>query len=142
MNSSTNRSPNWKRRDEPELKITQGRIEFDNVDFYYRPGEMVLDKLSFVAEPGQTTALVGRSGGGKTTTMSMLLRFYEPTGGKVLIDGQDICAFSRHSLRRQIAYVGQDTFLFKGSIRREHRLRPAGRERGGDRRRSQGGLRP
>jgi ATP-binding cassette subfamily B protein len=109
--------PELEKKDEPELKITQGRIEFDNVDFYYRPGEMVLDKLSFIAEPGQTTALVGRSGGGKTTTMSMLLRFYEPTGGKVLIDGQDICAFSRQSLRKQIAYVGQDTFLFKGTIR-------------------------
>ena len=103
--------------DEPALKITQGKVEFLDVDFYYRPGEMVLDKLSFVAEAGQTTALVGRSGGGKTTTMSMILRFYEPTGGAILIDGQDICAFSRKSLREQISYVGQDTFLFKGSIR-------------------------
>ncbi len=103
--------------DEPELHITRGRVEFDDVEFFYRPGEMVLNKLSLVAEPGQTTALVGRSGGGKTTTMSMILRFYEPTAGKILIDGQDISAFSRQSLRRQIAYVGQDTFLFKGSIR-------------------------
>ncbi len=103
--------------DEPALQITRGKVEFDKVEFFYRPGEMVLNKLSFVAEPGQTTALVGRSGGGKTTTMSMILRFYEPTGGKILIDGQDICAFSRQSLRRQISYVGQDTFLFKGSVR-------------------------
>ena len=103
--------------DEPALKITQGKVEFADVDFYYRAGEMVLDKLNFVAEAGETTALVGRSGGGKTTTMSMILRFYEPTGGKIFIDGQDIGAFSRKSLRQQIAYVGQDTFLFKGSIR-------------------------
>ena len=102
---------------EPELKITEGRVEFNDVDFFYRDGEMVLDGLSFTAEAGQTTALVGRSGGGKTTTMSMLLRFYEPSGGGILIDGQEIHAFSRASLRRQIAYVGQDTFLFKGSIR-------------------------
>ena len=101
----------------PDLKITLGRVEFADVEFSYRPGEMVLNKLSLVAEPGETTALVGRSGGGKTTAMSMILRFYEPTGGKILIDGQDISAFSRRSLRSQIAYVGQDTFLFKGSVR-------------------------
>jgi ATP-binding cassette subfamily B protein len=110
-------TPERERADEPELKITRGRVEFENVEFFYRNGEMVLDGLSFVAEAGQTTALVGRSGGGKTTTMSMILRFYEPTGGKILIDGQDIGAYSRNSLRRQIAYVGQDSFLFKGSIR-------------------------
>jgi ATP-binding cassette subfamily B protein len=101
----------------PELKITQGRVEFSDVEFSYRAGEMVLNKLNLVAEPGQTTALVGRSGGGKTTAMSMILRFYEPTAGKIIIDGQDIAGFSRRSLRSQIGYVGQDTFLFKGSVR-------------------------
>jgi ATP-binding cassette, subfamily B, bacterial MsbA len=101
----------------PELKITEGRVEFSDVEFSYRAGEMVLNKLNFVAEPGQTTALVGRSGGGKTTAMSMILRFYEPTAGKIIIDGQDIGAYSRRSLRSQIGYVGQDTFLFKGSVR-------------------------
>jgi ATP-binding cassette subfamily B protein len=110
-------SPETERGDEPALKITEGRVQFENVDFAYRAGEQVLNDLSFVAEPGQTTALVGRSGGGKSTTMAMILRFYEPTGGKITIDGQDIVAFSRESLRKQIAYVGQDTFLFKGSIR-------------------------
>ncbi|PPQ27264.1 ABC transporter ATP-binding protein [Rhodoblastus sphagnicola] len=100
----------------PALKITQGRVEFEAVDFAYRAGENVLNKISFVAEPGETTALVGRSGGGKTTTMAMLLRFYDPTAGRILIDGQDICAYTRQSLRSQISYVGQDTFLFKGSI--------------------------
>jgi ATP-binding cassette subfamily B protein len=110
-------TPEQETGEEPDLKVTEGRVEFENVDFSYRPGEKVLDGLSLVAEPGQTTALVGRSGGGKTTTMSMLLRFYEPSAGKVLIDGQDICACSRRSLRQQIAYVGQDSFLFKGSIR-------------------------
>jgi ATP-binding cassette subfamily B protein len=101
----------------PDLKIAAGRVEFADVEFSYRSGEMVLNKLSLIAEPGQTTALVGRSGGGKTTAMSMILRFYEPTAGAILIDGQDISAYSRRSLRSQIGYVGQDTFLFKGSIR-------------------------
>lgn len=101
----------------PELKIAEGRVEFDHVDFFYRPGELVLDQLSLTAEPGETTALVGRSGGGKTTAMSMIMRFYEPKAGEIRIDGQDISQFSRRSLRSQIAYVGQDTFLFKGSIR-------------------------
>ncbi len=110
-------TPERERGDEPELLITEGKVEFADVEFFYRPGELVLDRLSFVAEAGQTTALVGRSGGGKTTTMSMILRFYEPTSGKILIDGQDIGSYSRESLRRQIAYVGQDSFLFKGSIR-------------------------
>jgi ATP-binding cassette subfamily B protein len=102
---------------EPALKVGEGRVEFQEVDFAYREGEQVLNKLSFVAEAGQTTALVGRSGGGKTTTMAMLPRFYEPSAGRILIDGQNIGECSRRSLREQIAYVGQDTFLFKGSIR-------------------------
>ena len=136
------KTPEAEPADMPELKITQGRVEFDDVEFSYRAGEMVLNKLNFVAEPGETTALVGRSGGGKTTAMSMILRFYEPTAGKIVIDGQDISAFSRRSLRSQIGYVGQDTFLFKGSVRENIALRPAGRERRGDRRRRQGRLRP
>ncbi len=111
------KTPEAEPADMPQLKITKGRVEFDDVEFSYRPGELVLNKLNFVAEQGQTTALVGRSGGGKTTAMSMILRFYEPTAGKIVIDGQDISAFSRRSLRSQIGYVGQDTFLFKGSIR-------------------------
>ena len=100
----------------PELTVTQGRVEFQDVEFAYRSGETVLNRISFVAEPGETTALVGRSGGGKTTTMAMLLRFYEPTGGRILVDGQDICNCTRQSLRGQISYVGQDSFLFKGSV--------------------------
>ncbi len=104
------------RGDEPELCVTNGRIEFRDVRFAYRPGEPVLRGLDFVAEPGQTTALVGRSGGGKTTAMNLILRFYEPESGAVLVDGQDIGEASRASLRRQLAYVGQETFLFKGSV--------------------------
>jgi ATP-binding cassette subfamily B protein len=104
------------RGDEPSLVVSAGRIEFRKVDFSYRPGEPVLRGLDLVAEPGVTTALVGRSGGGKTTTMNLILRFYDPDAGGVFIDGQDIAAASRASLRRQIAYVSQETFLFKGSV--------------------------
>jgi ATP-binding cassette, subfamily B, bacterial MsbA len=73
--------------------------------------------MSFLAEPGRVVALVGPSGGGKSTVLNLLLRFYEPQGGLILIDGQDITSVSRRSLRRQMAYVGQDVFLFRGSIR-------------------------
>ena len=104
------------RGDEPPLTVSGGRIEFRQVRFSYRPGEPVLRGLDLVAEPGETTALVGRSGGGKTTAMNMILRFYEPQAGAVFVDGQDIAAVSRSSLRRKIAYVSQDTFLFKGSV--------------------------
>ena len=101
---------------EANLQIEGGRVEFRDVRFAYRKGEPVLRGLDFVAEAGQTTALVGRSGGGKTTAMNMILRFYEPQSGAVLIDGQDIGKATRGSLRQRIAYVSQETFLFKGSI--------------------------
>ncbi len=104
------------RGDEPELEIDAGRIEFRDVRFAYRKGEPVLRRLNLVAEQGRTTALVGRSGGGKTTAMNLILRFYEPESGAVLIDGQDINKVRRSSLRRRLAYVSQETFLFKGSI--------------------------
>ncbi|MGD0562525.1 MAG: ABC transporter ATP-binding protein [Roseiarcus sp.] len=104
------------RGDEPELRASEGRIEFRDVRFAYRQGEPVLRGLDLVAEPGRTTALVGRSGGGKTTAMNMILRFYEPDSGAVFVGGQDIGEVSRASLRRQIAYVSQETFLFKGSV--------------------------
>jgi ATP-binding cassette subfamily B protein len=102
--------------DEPKLRVRDGEVEFDNVRFQYRPGEPVIRGLSFVAEAGKMTALVGRSGGGKTTVMSLMLRFYEPAGGAIRIDGQEISKASRASLRKQIAYVSQETFLFKGSV--------------------------
>ena len=73
--------------------------------------------MSFVAEPGKLTALVGPSGGGKSTVFNLILRFYEPEAGTVLIDEQDITKVSRRSLRHQVAYVGQDVFLFRGTIR-------------------------
>ena len=101
----------------PDLEVTNGRIEFRDVVFGYRPGETVLHGVSFVAEAGRTTALVGRSGGGKSTVMNLILRLYEVGSGEILCDGVDIATVARASLRRQIAYVAQENFLFKGSVR-------------------------
>ncbi len=101
----------------PPLVLTQARVEFADVSFAYRPGEPVLKGLSLVAEPSRMTALVGQSGGGKSTVLNLILRFYDVQGGKITVDGQDITAVSRRSLRRQVAYVGQDVRLFSGSIR-------------------------
>ena len=101
----------------PDLQIRTARLAFDDVHFAYRGDERVLRGMSFVAEPSRLTALVGPSGGGKSTVFNLILRFYDAKGGKVIIDEQDITQVSRRSLRRHIAYVGQDVFLFRGSIR-------------------------
>jgi ATP-binding cassette subfamily B protein len=101
----------------PALKLASARVEFAAVRFSYRPDEPVLRDLSFVAEPGRVTALVGPSGGGKSTMLALIMRFYDIEKGAILIDGQDISTVSRRSLREQIAYVGQDVFLFRGTIR-------------------------
>src|SRR4029079_17579953 len=78
--------------------------------------EPVLKAMSFIAEPGKTTALVGPSGGGKSTVLALLLRLYEVKQGEILIDGQNISGVSRHSLRAQTGYVGQDVYLFRDTI--------------------------
>ncbi|MEQ9549530.1 MAG: peptidase domain-containing ABC transporter [Coleofasciculus sp. G3-WIS-01] len=100
----------------PELK---GEIQFNQVTFRYHPESdiNVLENLSFTVNPGQTVALVGRSGSGKTTISKLILGLYPATDGKVLIDGQDITSLSLQSLRQQIGVVDQDTFLFGSTIR-------------------------
>ena len=103
--------------DKSPLNVTDARVEFRDVDFAYRPGEPVLRGMSFTAEPGKVTALVGASGGGKSTVLNLILRLYEAGSGTIVIDGQDIATASRRSLRRQAGYVGQDVFLFRGTIR-------------------------
>ena len=103
--------------DLPPLHLSNARIEFADVHFAYRADAPVLPGMSFVAQPGKVTALVGPSGGGKSTVLNLLLRFYEVNSGRVLIDGQNIAAVSRRSLRQEIAYVGQIVHLFRGSIR-------------------------
>jgi ATP-binding cassette, subfamily B, bacterial MsbA len=103
--------------DKPPLHIKNARITFDDVHFAYRSEEAVLRGMTFVAEAGKLTSLVGPSGGGKSTVFNLIMRFYEFEHGKILIDEQDITKVSRRSLRRHIAYVGQDVFLFRGTIR-------------------------
>ena len=101
----------------PALKLTTARVDFNDVTFGYRPEEVVVRDMTFTAEPGKMTALVGPSGGGKSTVFNLLLRFYEVEKGTIVIDGQNIAEVSRNSLRHQIAYVGQDVFLFHGTVR-------------------------
>jgi ATP-binding cassette, subfamily B, bacterial MsbA len=106
------------REDEkPALKIERAGIAYSDIHFGYRPDEPVLRGLSLTAEPGKVTALVGPSGGGKSTVLNLLLRFYEADRGSIAIDGQNIGAVSRQSLRRAIAHVGQHVFLFRGTVR-------------------------
>ena len=110
--------------DEPEetpsaavdLPAGPGRVEFQNVTFGYRPGSPVIDDLSLVAEPGSTVAIVGPTGAGKTTLMALLMRFYDPESGRILVDGEDITECSRRSLRLRIGVVPQDTWLLGGTI--------------------------
>ena len=101
----------------PAMAVTGGRVAFAAVDFAYRPNVPVLRGMSFAAEPGRLTALVGPSGGGKTTVFNLLLRFYDAGHGQITIDGTDLRAVTRSSLRAQIAYMGQEIYLFNGTIR-------------------------
>ena len=100
----------------PELKITGGEIVFHDVTFAYVPGKPVINGLNLVAPAGRTTALVGLSGGGKSTIFALLQRFREPLSGSITIDGQALDAVSLVSARRSISTVGQDAFLFEGTI--------------------------
>jgi subfamily B ATP-binding cassette protein MsbA len=101
----------------PALNVANGKVEFRDVAFRYRPTEPVLRGISFIAKPGQTLALVGSSGSGKSTVMNLAIRFWDPQAGKILIDDQDISQVSRRSLRSSIGYVSQDVYLFSGTIR-------------------------
>jgi len=100
-----------------DMPRPRGQVEFRAVEFGYRPGEHVLRGLDLVAEPGQTTALVGQSGGGKSTIINLIERFYDPQGGAVLIDGVDTRTVTRSSVRASVALVSQDVYLFSGSVR-------------------------
>jgi ATP-binding cassette subfamily B multidrug efflux pump len=93
-----------------------GRVEFDRVAAAYRPGVPVLHDISFAAEAGQTIAIVGPTGAGKTTIINLIPRFYDVTGGAVRIDGVDVRQVTRASLRQQIGIVLQDTFLFNDAV--------------------------
>ncbi|MDI2098661.1 ABC transporter ATP-binding protein [Ruicaihuangia caeni] len=96
---------------------TDGRVEFQHVTFSYDPEHPLIEDLSFSAEPGHTIAIVGPTGAGKTTLVNLVMRFYELTGGRILLDGVDITDLSRHDLRSRIGMVLQDAWLFGGTIR-------------------------
>lgn len=93
-----------------------GRVCFEQVAFRYTPDVPVLEDVSFIAEPGQVVALVGRSGAGKTSVANLVARFYDPESGRVSVDGYDVRHVTQASLRSQIAVVPQDAFLFNGSV--------------------------
>jgi ATP-binding cassette subfamily B protein len=94
----------------------RGRVEFDHVAFRYLPDKPLIDDLSLVAEPGQTVAIVGPTGAGKTTLVNLIMRFYDVTRGRIRLDGVDIATMSREDLRSRIGMVLQDTWLFGGTI--------------------------
>ncbi len=97
--------------------LFQGAVRFENVSFAYEAEEDILRHMSFAVEPGQQVALVGPSGGGKSTLVSLLLRLYDPTEGGILIDGHDLRTYKLQSLRQQISIVLQESVLFAASIR-------------------------
>jgi ATP-binding cassette subfamily B protein len=100
-----------------ELESIRGEVELRDVTCEYHPGRAVLQRVSFTAQPGQTIALVGATGSGKTTVANLIPRFYDVSGGQVLVDGHDVRDVTLSSLRRQIGIVMQETTLFSGSIR-------------------------
>ncbi|WP_339276395.1 ABC transporter ATP-binding protein [Paenibacillus sp. FSL W8-0426] len=100
-----------------QLERINGKVVFDHVSFGYDPGKEILKEVSFTAEPGQMIALVGPTGAGKTTIINLLPRFYDITGGKITIDGQDITGLDKDHLRQKLGIVLQDAYLFSGTIR-------------------------
>ncbi|MBQ7692229.1 MAG: ABC transporter ATP-binding protein [Oscillospiraceae bacterium] len=103
--------------DAKEMGTARGEVEYRDVSFSYQNGAEVLRHVSLRLEPGRTLAVVGPSGGGKTTLCSLLPRFYDVTGGAVLVDGQDVRTLTQASLRRNIGVLQQDVFMFAGTVR-------------------------
>jgi ATP-binding cassette subfamily B protein len=109
--------PEWQdAADAKPLPAIKGRVEFQAVHFEYKPGRPVLTDISFRVEPGQSVALVGHTGGGKTTLVGLLQKFYLPASGRVLVDNLDLNAVTSDSLRSQMGSVQQNNFLFSGSV--------------------------
>ena len=100
----------------PDLEVNAGAITFENVSFHYRPDRPIVKNLNLTISPGEKVAIVGASGAGKSTLVKLLFRFYDPSEGRIVIDGQDIRNICQHSLRRVIGIVPQDTVLFNQSI--------------------------
>ena len=100
-----------------ELVVSEGRVEYETVSFSYESGQSILNDIDFAVEGGETLALVGPTGAGKSTVLKLLLRLYDVDEGAIRIDGQDIRNVSRTSLRQSIGYVGQESYLFYGTVR-------------------------
>jgi ATP-binding cassette subfamily B protein len=105
----------------------KGQVDFSGVSFEYRAGEGVLHEVSFSCKPGQIIALLGKAGSGKTTLVNLLPRFYDYTGGSLMLDGRELTSYPLHSLRSQIGIVEQEPFLFSRTIR-QNIIYGAGRE--------------
>ncbi|MFC6836906.1 ABC transporter ATP-binding protein [Halomarina ordinaria] len=103
--------------DADELVVEEGRVEYDDVTFGYDDAETIVEDVHFTVEGGETLALVGPTGAGKSTVLKLLMRLYDVDEGAVRIDGQDLRDVSLQSLRRHVGYVSQDTFLFYGTVR-------------------------
>jgi ATP-binding cassette subfamily B protein len=101
----------------PTALARRGRVEFEHVSFRYEPDQPLIEDLSLVAEPGQTVAIVGPTGAGKTTLVNLIMRFYELDGGRITLDGVDVTALRREDLRAHVGMVLQDAWLFGGTIR-------------------------
>jgi ATP-binding cassette, subfamily B, multidrug efflux pump len=99
------------------IDVPRGRVAFEHVSFRYEPDVPLIEDLSLVAAPGQTVAIVGPTGAGKTTLVNLIMRFYELDAGRITLDGQDIATLRREDLRGQIGMVLQDAWLFGGTIR-------------------------
>lgn len=110
------RPENEERPGQPQLRAAQGEVVFEHVSFHYEAARPILSDVSFRIPPGRTVAVVGRSGSGKSTLARLLLRFYEPVSGRILVDGQDIGRLSPGSVRRAIGVVPQETALFNDTI--------------------------
>lgn len=125
-------------KDKPDAKVldsVRGEIEYKDVCFDYGNGVPVLENVSFRIEPGQSLAVVGPSGGGKTTLCQLLPRFYDVSSGSVTVDGTDVRDVTQASLRKNIGMIQQDVFMFAGTIRENIRYGRAGRDGRGNRRR-------
>ncbi len=99
-----------------EMPDIKGKVEFKDVSFGYEPGQLILKDINFTAESGQSFAIVGPTGAGKSTIVNLISRFYNVNSGQILIDGHDISQASIHSLRRQMGIMMQDSFIFSGTI--------------------------